>query len=872
MNALSFHPDNKRAATMFQLIIMVIYSMLLAGSLWALHGFHLAYILDRIIPYGIPPLLSLLTAAFLSLFVLTLEQVRTETVLFSAICLAFTTLNLDILLLGIVTDPKTALIISRIDHFFLALILLGANLHLVYLVCEKKDQWWLVYLGYAVGLIMALFTPTNYYFKGLYRYYWGYFAKKAILYNIMSLLWLLGLIYGIFLLIKTYRRSGNPHQKDKIRYLVYGFITTGVLSLTNTPAIYGYEIYPLGTFTFIALFLLAYGLYKYNIRLALQQLRTIFFYAGLVLLVMLAGFLPALLFPAKGATFKLLLGLFTVGAAYDPIRKAWDRLLSYCFRRSPDYFQKAYYELTGNLSGSHHVRTLYQTIRQWLFSVFMNSRCSMVFFYENTSHFTGWETWNPDFTSGLFADTAALPSGDQPVRIPLDHPIVEKLQHERAGLVTYATTEQWLKEMPLSVKTSDALFQAGVIVPVFLRDRLSGILMIGSKNNDRSYSRAEKQILINLGIVLGPYIENARILENLELQVEKRTEAMHQAMEDVKRKSDIITRQNHVILSLFEVSTRIHEISAFDKLFSITIDYLRSLFPHLGFGIILAGGRSDILESGVFDGISRAEQNEILSSRATIDDATINDILNGKTLPPPGERLLDSVDSTAPGWTVLPMNIRNQQIGKMIIKGAGLDPKTRSVISIFLAQVAAVAYNKLLMRRLETIASTDGLTGAANRAFFDQEHEKAVATARRFENIFFSILIVDINGLKQINDNFGHGMGDEMIKKVAVLLKSICRETDVLSRIGGDEFAILLPATESAQARRVIDRLRQKECTLTLTCPESEQTKKDLPIRISIGLAGSDETPPESVMKVADQRMYADKEAFYRGHGRRLVY
>lgn len=867
MKILSSDPHNSFTATAFQFSIIAIYSILTIGTVWVLHAYRPAFIAARIIPYGIPPLLSLLTAAFLSLFVLTLEQIRTETILFSAICLAFTTLNLDILLLGIVTDPNIALIISRIDHFFLDLILLGANLHLIYLVCEKKNQWWIVYLAYAIGVVMALFTPTDYYFKGLYKYYWGYFAQKAILYNIMSLLWLAGLIFCIFLLVGTYRRSENPHQKDKIRYLIYGFVLTAMLSLTNTPAIYGYEIYPLGTFTFIALFLLAYGLYKYNIRLALQQLRAIFFHAGMVILAMAIGFLPAILFPAKGLSFKLGLGLFIVAASYSFLRKTWDRLLNFFFKQSPDYFQKAYYELVYNLSGSHHVSSLYQTIRKWLFSIFINSRCSMVFFYDDGSRFTGWETWNPDYTSGLFSDITERPFGDQPFEIATDHPVVAKLQQERAALVTYATMGHWLRESAVSMEASDPLLQAGIIVPVFFRDRLSAILMIGSRDTDRSYSRAEKQILTNLGIVLGPYIENAKILEGLEGQVAKRTRALHQALEDAENKSDIITRQNHVILSLFETSTHIHEIDAFDRLFSTTLGYLRSLFPQLGFGIILAGGRSDILESGVFDGISRPEQNDILKNRAAIDDATINAIIDGKPAPAAGDNPGDSIDSAARGWTVLPMNIRDRQIGKMIIKGAGLDSDTRKVISIFLAQVSAVAYNKVLMRRLETVANTDGLTQVANRKFFDQELEKAVSMAKRFENICFSIIVVDINGLKQINDNFGHGKGDEMIQKVAALLKSICRETDILSRIGGDEFAILLPATDSTQARRVIDRIRQKEGTLLLGCPQDDGSVRDVPIHISSGLAGSDETPPENVLKLGDRRMYVDKEAFYRQHG-----
>jgi diguanylate cyclase (GGDEF)-like protein len=205
----------------------------------------------------------------------------------------------------------------------------------------------------------------------------------------------------------------------------------------------------------------------------------------------------------------------------------------------------------------------------------------------------------------------------------------------------------------------------------------------------------------------------------------------------------------------------------------------------------------------------------------------------------------------------------NRNIGKIIIKGPALDSFTETVISIFLSQVSSAAQNKFLLRRLETIANTDGLTGVASRSFFDQAYESAIKNARHFQDIHFSLLVIDINGLKQVNDSYGHIKGDEMIKAVASFLKCHCRTTDILSRIGGDEFAILLPSITSREARHALNRIRQKEKELFLICMHKDQGEKQIPIRMSIGLAGSDEAQPEKVMKLADERMYMDKEQFY---------
>lgn len=167
------------------------------------------------------------------------------------------------------------------------------------------------------------------------------------------------------------------------------------------------------------------------------------------------------------------------------------------------------------------------------------------------------------------------------------------------------------------------------------------------------------------------------------------------------------------------------------------------------------------------------------------------------------------------------------------------------------------------MQKLETSAHTDGLTGVANRSFFDKELEKAIRKSALFPEIHFSILMIDINGLKRVNDNFGHDKGDEMIQIVARLLKGVSRETDTLCRMGGDEFILLLQATASEQAKAVVERIRKQEAGLWLSCPQKNGDRDDIPVRFSLGLAGSDETSRDNVMKLADQRMYADKKKFY---------
>ncbi|MEA2101907.1 MAG: hypothetical protein U9P80_04955, partial [Thermodesulfobacteriota bacterium] len=120
-------------ARSIRLIIIIIYLITIPLVFLILKDYTPGYISSCIIPYSIPALISFMVACFLSLFVFGLEQNRTEGILFSLMCFVYAALNLDIVLVNIVPDKALALLISRVDHFFLVLFALGVNLHLAFL-------------------------------------------------------------------------------------------------------------------------------------------------------------------------------------------------------------------------------------------------------------------------------------------------------------------------------------------------------------------------------------------------------------------------------------------------------------------------------------------------------------------------------------------------------------------------------------------------------------------------------------------------------------------------------------------------------------------------------------------------------------------
>ncbi len=107
--------------------------------------------------------------------------------------------------------------------------------------------------------------------------------------------------------------------------------------------------------------------------------------------------------------------------------------------------------------------------------------------------------------------------------------------------------------------------------------------------------------------------------------------------------------------------------------------------------------------------------------------------------------------------------------------------------------------------RIQYLSYHDGLTGVHNRRYFQQQIEKM----KKFKKDNLSVIIADINNLKYINDSFGHYKGDEYIKTAARILSSELRKNDIIARIGGDEFAILLPETSYEDCKKIIKRFKE---------------------------------------------------------------
>lgn len=179
-----------------------------------------------------------------------------------------------------------------------------------------------------------------------------------------------------------------------------------------------------------------------------------------------------------------------------------------------------------------------------------------------------------------------------------------------------------------------------------------------------------------------------------------------------------------------------------------------------------------------------------------------------------------------------------------------LDPEDRAVL------LGALARAEKTEAELRYIADHDSLTGLLDRRRFRAELDQYVSFSARYGGQG-AVMIIDIDGLKAINDALGHHAGDNLIRRIAEIMRERMRTTDIVARLSGDEFAVLMPQTDTAGALQLGEDLRAQVAESAAPAPDSDSAT------ISVGITmfgGEREVSPEAVLVAADQAMYRAKE------------
>lgn len=193
----------------------------------------------------------------------------------------------------------------------------------------------------------------------------------------------------------------------------------------------------------------------------------------------------------------------------------------------------------------------------------------------------------------------------------------------------------------------------------------------------------------------------------------------------------------------------------------------------------------------------------------------------------------------------------------ILLSGSAVRDAAGQVI-YFIAQIQDITERKTLLEKLELQANRDYLTGLSNRRHFLEQGEIELSRAKRYGNAL-SIFMLDIDHFKRINDTHGHKAGDLVLQKLSTVCQQTLRTVDIVGRIGGEEFAVLLPETDAGQAAEVGERLRENIANSNVILDAG------LPLQftVSIGIATLKDNSInlDMLLNLADQALYDAKNS-----------
>lgn len=330
--------------------------------------------------------------------------------------------------------------------------------------------------------------------------------------------------------------------------------------------------------------------------------------------------------------------------------------------------------------------------------------------------------------------------------------------------------------------------------------------------------------------------ELASLNMTLELNVAARTAELENTL-------SVIQRNNDIFRALLEISIELQNRDDLTDGLHQTLAKLSALYPQRGFCIILKPSRENE-KPLIFTHLQPELERVVNAHNANeADDRT----------------WLAEHDLVAlPLW-----GPRQKQLGELLVWPSRLDQTELEIVEITSRQLASVVENRRLTDVLERLAVTDPLTGAYNRHFFEKSFATQCYRYGRNPNQHFGLISIDINGLKHTNDQYGHEAGDALIKRAVELISLHLRQTDVMCRVGGDELVIIAEAAGIAACNTLVERLSRAQRNAHCLVPRTNGERISLPLHYAIGAATTEETAPNELLRLADQRMYADKQAYY---------
>jgi diguanylate cyclase (GGDEF)-like protein/PAS domain S-box-containing protein len=398
-------------------------------------------------------------------------------------------------------------------------------------------------------------------------------------------------------------------------------------------------------------------------------------------------------------------------------------------------------------------------------------------------------------------------------------------------------------------------------VPIKLKDRVLGVINAESTRAD-AFSLDDELLLGTIAGELATTIERIRTVE-----------AEHQWFNQLAHSNDLI-------YAIAQITTQIEKALTHDEIIQAVGSELRKLElsstmatydrEHSKFTITYASMEPPILEqmenglgfSLLESTFSLKKLNSILNNEDVLRPAAVANPENEIQVLFPRRRdegiteiLLGVGVGPETELLRLPLVFEENLLGILWVWGRGIIKSDLPILSIFAKQIGSSLERARLFQEVQSLALTDHLTGLQNRrSLFELGRIEFARSNRTYRP--FSCLMLDIDHFKQINDNYGHPIGDQVLRQIAECAQRSIRDVDLIGRYGGEEFLIFLPETDLVTAQRVAERLRA-----SIEKTPMKASEQELRVTVSIGISRKDENTLEleTLIARADQALYVAK-------------
>lgn len=336
-------------------------------------------------------------------------------------------------------------------------------------------------------------------------------------------------------------------------------------------------------------------------------------------------------------------------------------------------------------------------------------------------------------------------------------------------------------------------------------------------------------------------------------------------MQDIETLLETLKKNDEIARKFQAIETKILSILDFTDLFEILLDEIRQKFqvPYVWLTLIDTGDETGLLQF--------LEHSKILETNLSIvTPETFFKLIPRGTRPflvnedlKPFYRLLPPIKKhLVKSMAIAPITLDGQVIGGLnqadfsyLRFAPGIDT---SLLEQLAVKVSLCLANVTAHEKLKFLAYHDPLTGSLNRRVMESILKREFQRARRYSSPL-SLVFLDIDYFKKINDRHGHDAGDHVLVHLARGMEGVVRSSDVVARFAGDEFIVILPETAAAAANAMMRRIRAHFLETPLRLPDTE-----IPISISFGVAAIDDSAietPEAMLKAADGELYRMKKA-----------